>query len=482
MKEAPELFTLVLTGGIETLMAGRERVAFERTVIPPFIASRRWFGAKGSRIKSVQVVDCATVKEAGGEARFLLPRIDVQLSNGERQQYFVPVGVDEGREDETLLDFAVARVRRGPRTGLLYGAAASPDFAICLVEGMRDGREIPTEGGKLVFSATSAFDPSDPVRGGRRPPALGRAEQHLDRHRREDDAEAAAPPAARHASGGRGRALPHRGGEVREHAGAARNLGARRRGRDPTALAVLQSFVLQPGRCLDGDARRPAPRFRDRGAHARERGADAGGRVPRPPALGRLLGRRTAEMHNAFAIETADAAFAAEPFTADDLAVLAADARHQADRAFRGLKGIAERGLDAGRPASAALAGRRAEVDALIASLSRDPPKGAFKTRIHGDYHLGQVLVSSGDLVLVDFEGEPSRPADERRAKSTPLRDVAGMLRSFAYGAETVTREIAGRFADSEERARTAAVAWRGMIDAAFLEGYATPSPKAAPP
>jgi maltose alpha-D-glucosyltransferase / alpha-amylase len=76
------------------------------------------------------------------------------------------------------------------------------------------------------------------------------------------------------------------------------------------------------------------------------------------------------------------------------------------------------------------------------------------------------------DLIIVDFEGEPSRPVEQRRAKSTPLRDVAGMLRSFAYGAETVVREIAARFGDSEERARNAAIAWRGMIDAAFLDGY----------
>ncbi|MCJ2107937.1 maltose alpha-D-glucosyltransferase [Methylobacterium sp. E-041] len=474
MKEAPELFTLVLTGGIESLMAGRERLAFERTVIPPFIASRRWFGAKGSRIKSVQVVDCATVKEAGGEARFLLPRLDVQLSNGERQQYFVPVGVDEGREDETLLEFAVARVRRGPRTGLLYGAAASPDFAICLAEGMRDGREIPTEGGKLVFSSTSAFDHSVPFEASdvRRLSAeqsntsiaIG-AKMMLKLLRRLQPGT--------HPEVEVGRFLT----EEAKFPNTPALLGTLEHVAEDgtrTALAVLQSFVLNQGDAwtvmLEGlrrdfetvvlapesEAPTPAEAF-----HDHLRWAD-------------LLGRRTAEMHNAFAIETGDAAFAAEPFTVDDLAVLGADARHQADRAFRGLKAIAERGLDAGRPSSVALAGRRAEVDALIASLTRDPPKGAFKTRIHGDYHLGQVLVSSGDLVLVDFEGEPSRPADERRAKSTPLRDVAGMLRSFAYGAETVTREIAGRFADSEDRARTAAFAWRGMIDAAFLKGYET--------
>ena len=84
------------------------------------------------------------------------------------------------------------------------------------------------------------------------------------------------------------------------------------------------------------------------------------------------------------------------------------------------------------------------------------------------------MLVAENDLIIVDFEGEPSRPADERRAKSMPLRDVAGLMRSFAYGAETVTREIAARFGDSEERARSAATAWRGMIEAAFLAGYET--------
>ena len=110
----------------------------------------------------------------------------------------MPVGVDEGREDETLLPFAVARVRRGPRTGLLYGAAGSNDFAACLIDDMRRGREIPTESGRLVFAVTSAFDPEVTVD----PADIRRlsAEQSNTSIAIgvEDDAQAAAPPAAGH--------------------------------------------------------------------------------------------------------------------------------------------------------------------------------------------------------------------------------------------------------------------------------------------
>ncbi|HEX8416646.1 MAG TPA: maltose alpha-D-glucosyltransferase [Methylobacterium sp.] len=468
--EALELFTLVLTGGIETLMAGRERTAFERTVAPRFIAARRWFAAKGSRIKSVHIVDSAALKDAAGEARFLLPRIAVHLANGERQDYFVPVAVDEGREDETLLPFAVARVRRGPRTGLLFGAAAAPAFAVSVIEAMRAGLDLPSESGSLKFSTTSAFDPEITVEVGeiRRLSAeqsntsiaIG-SKMMLKLLRRlqpglhpEIEVGRFLTEQAKFAN------TPALLGVV-EHVDEA---GTR------TALAVLQTFVPNQGDAwtlmLEGLRRdfdtvvlapeSEAPTAQEAFAsHLR---------------WAELLARRTAEMHNAFAIETDDPAFAVEPFTHADLHALGDDTRYQAERAFRGLDGLAGRGSNA---ASTELAGRRREVEGLSETLTARPPVGATKTRIHGDYHLGQVLASEGDLIIVDFEGEPSRPADERREKATPLRDVAGMLRSFAYGAETVTREIAARFGDSEERARRAAMEWRGMIDAAFLDGYA---------
>ncbi|KQT86517.1 alpha-amylase [Methylobacterium sp. Leaf469] len=467
--ETPELFTLVLTGGIDTLMAGRERTAFERTVAPRFIATRRWFGAKGSRIKSVQVIDSVALKDDTGEARFLLPRVAVHLANGERQDYFVPVAVDEGREDETLMPFAVARVRRGPRTGLLFGASASPAFAVAMVEGMREGRELPTETGKLVFSTTSAFDPAITFEAGEvrnlsaeqsnTSIAIG-SKMMLKLLRRLQTGV--------HPEIEVGRFLT----ETAHFSNTPALLGVVEHV-DPdgvrTAIAVLQKFVPNQGDAwtlmLEGlrrdfdtvvlapESEAPTP---DEAFESHLRWAV-------------LLGRRTAEMHNAFAVETDDPAFAAEPFEHADLQALGEDTRRQAERAFRGLDALAGR---AANVASTELAGRRREVEDAIEALTARAPVGAMKTRIHGDYHLGQVLAAEDDLIIVDFEGEPSRPADERRLKSTPLRDVAGMMRSFAYGAETVTREIAVRFADSEERARRASIAWRGMIDAAFLDGY----------
>jgi maltose alpha-D-glucosyltransferase/alpha-amylase len=209
--QSPELFTLVLTGGIETLIKGRERTAFERTVAPPFIASRRWFGAKGTRIKSVRR----------------------RPDRGDARRRHDPVRAREPR----LLD----------DLGLRSGGA---------------------------------------VRGRRRAPPLGRAEQHLDRHRRADDAQAAAPPPARHASRDRDRPVPHRAGPFRQHAGFARRGGACGCGRHPYRPGAAPEVRPQPGRRLDADAGRPAARLRDRGARPRERGAGAGGCLQRASALG----------------------------------------------------------------------------------------------------------------------------------------------------------------------------------------------------
>jgi len=103
--------------------------------------------------------------------------------------------------------------------------------------------------------------------------------------------------------------------------------------------------------------------------------------------------------------------------------------------------------------------------------LVNDMRDGALKTRYHGDYHLGQVLLSKNDFVIIDFEGEPTRPVAERRAKQSPLRDVAGMLRSFNYARWTAWRHAVQSNEDTG-RVEPLVADWERQVRREFLEAY----------
>jgi len=104
-----------------------------------------------------------------------------------------------------------------------------------------------------------------------------------------------------------------------------------------------------------------------------------------------------------------------------------------------------------------------AKLDAIVHSLG-GPAAAGILSRHHGDYHLGQVLRTEHDWMIIDFEGEPTRPLAERRALNSPARDVAGMLRSFAYAAATA--------ASHDDADRERAAQWETMARDAFLRGY----------
>jgi maltose alpha-D-glucosyltransferase/alpha-amylase len=101
-------------------------------------------------------------------------------------------------------------------------------------------------------------------------------------------------------------------------------------------------------------------------------------------------------------------------------------------------------------------------------------PDAGRQLRCHGDYHLGQVLVTEGDIVILDFEGEPSRPLRERRLKSSPLRDVAGMLRSFSYAALTGLGAATSTRPDDIERLAPWAEMWEEWVRGIFIAAYLT--------
>jgi len=184
----------------------------------------------------------------------------------------------------------------------------------------------------------------------------------------------------------------------------------------------------------------------------------------------RRLAERTAELHRALGSETREPGFGQEPLTLPHQYSLYEGARRSLVRSF-----VALREQQGSLPAEAAQLARRVlrAEPALLEQLRRIVHSQAAVTRIrcHGDYHLGQVLFSGDDFVIIDFDGEPGRPAAERRAKCSPLRDVAGMLRSFAYAAETALRSPQLR---AEDRARLApwAEAFRAWVCVSFVQSY----------
>src|SRR5262249_27221826 len=148
------------------------------------------------------------------------------------------------------------------------------------------------------------------------------------------------------------------------------------------------------------------------------------------PFLGRLrrLGEVTGQMHTVLASDPTDPAFAPEETSAESLGLLTATVDEEIARVF----------LDLGDDERVApIAGRAGDIREQLRLLSRVGSVGRV-IRHHGDFHLGQTLWAGGDWILIDFEGEPARSLPERRRKRSPLRDVAGMLRSFAYVASAL--------------------------------------------
>jgi maltose alpha-D-glucosyltransferase/alpha-amylase len=182
------------------------------------------------------------------------------------------------------------------------------------------------------------------------------------------------------------------------------------------------------------------------------------------------LGRRTAELHIALASPSTDPAFAIEPLSGADVDRLLREARLQVRRALDLVRQRVDLVSDLAEPAAMLLGS--ADQALTHATPSSLPDLTGARTRIHGDYHLGQVLWVEGDFYILDFEGEPTRSLEERRMKESPLKDVAGMLRSFSYAAYAgLFAHTASRKSQFDRLERWARV-WQNWTSASFLKGY----------
>ncbi len=469
----PEFVTLVMRDSMRSLTSGREGQELSTNVLPAFIGKQRWFAAKDDRIARAKLAVFGEVEHDRNAYLLLQAELDFG-SGGESQRYFIPLGLSWEEEAGTtswpLTPFMLAKVRRAARLGAVYDALASDQFTLAMVEAMRRNLELSSPDGTTRFVSTEAM------------PEAGSSAQEIRRLTGEQSnssviiGDQAMLKVYRRLVAGEhpeleiARFLT----QTAHYANTPPLLGSTEWvGKDGTkhALAVLTGFVRN-----QGDGWSFTLSYLDRVfdemrlVEAAEPVAPADRHAIYLEQI-RTLGCRTAELHRAFALDTPDPAFTPEPISAADVKAWGEDVLRQADKAFGALDRARTATEGPLRESVDAVLARRNECLSAIRKLSSKKVH-AHKTRIHGDYHLGQVLVVANDFFIIDFEGEPARSLAERRAKTTPLKDVAGMLRSIEYAAWAALFRLAEHEADPFAKVLPYALAWRQGVQEAFLRAY----------
>jgi maltose alpha-D-glucosyltransferase/alpha-amylase len=474
----------------ELLDTDHTRAQIERECLRPFLLGQRWYSGKARDASTLRVADWGVLTP--GETPSFVLFVDVTFTAGGRDRFLVLAGTAAeagGRAIAAAPPASLMARLSGPRPGFLHGHVTDAD-ASALLGAIEASRTIPLRHGRVRGQPTSAFNAScgAPARtlAVRRPSAeqsntsivygdrlilklIRRLEPGLN-----PDYEI-------------GHHLTERVGfdRVPRLAGALDYVDA---DGTRTILGVLQRLVPHRANAWEHTLEL-AGAFYERVAGLEppagdeiESGSPLATGIGPPPAamedaargaiaMAGLLGLRTAEMHHALATPAGDPAFEPEPLGREGRVRLARDMAVHGHQALDALETAMTR-----LPATLAAMARRilGARGALVARFDEiaqvDPLTPCV--RVHGDYHLGQVLWDGTDVTILDFEGEPLRPIEERRRKHPPAKDVAGMLRSYSYAAEAALAAHVAAGGTGREAVDPWARAWQSWNAAAFLHGY----------
>jgi maltose alpha-D-glucosyltransferase/alpha-amylase len=464
-----ELGTLVLRTGIADVLAPEPRRLIEEDALPSYLARRRWFASKDETIGAVRLAMAEPITGAGLD--LILTELEVSLPH-RTESYLLPLAIawEDSTADALPQQLALARVRRGRRVGFLTDAFATDELPIAVMRALALSAVRPLASGELRFLPTARLAEIDIPR----KPEIRRLDAEQSNSSLIIGDVAMFKLVRRifpgiHPEAEMGRYLTERG-----FANTAPLLGEVTRydpDGTPHTLVLVQGFVRNQGdgwawtldylsRVLNSTAVvDPETRVEDT--------ADA---LAGYENFAAAIGRRLGELHAILAAPTNNPDFAPDKVTQGDVALWAKSVRAQLDAAFTALEGVAQWPDDEAKAAAAALNRRRAALESAVEKLAK-AALGTLKTRTHGDFHLGQVLVSSGDAYIIDFEGEPARPLEERRAKLSPLRDVAGLLRSFDYAVAAASSRAEGPAQDAPGKAAVLD-RFAANASAAFLASY----------
>jgi maltose alpha-D-glucosyltransferase/alpha-amylase len=459
-----------------------------------FAREQRWYRSKAVAVKNAEIEEVCFFEQASALDEVLV-LLALELENGTQETYLLPLRfastleppVAKGEAPALLVTEVVVTsdAHEEPVHGGFFDASASRAFAELLRSSFRSGQSVPSEGGTLsaeLFGARAVpdaalleprfvpFDQSNStiIYGNtwilkllRKVEAGSNVELEVGRFLADAEPRPKVP-------------RPLGALEISSEAGTR-------------TLAVLSEFVDNSGSAWSltleslfaffervltaGEPLAAVTAPSGHPAECSEQVPEALVRLASPYfTLVRLLAERTAELHRALGRPTPEPGFGQEPFSVLHQHSMYQTAHSALSRSFsllrerlgalpEGTRVLAERAL-----------GQERSLDARLRQITGSK-LDVTRIRCHGDYHLGQVLFSGDDFVIIDFEGEPGRSVSERRYKRSPLHDVAGMLRSFAYACDSALRSERVR---PEDRAQLASwvESFRAWVCVSFVRAY----------
>jgi len=489
--------SLIFRRDWDFLTRGRDKARLEH-ILPSYVNARRWFGGKARNIQAIHISD--TVPMPAEDPVAVLCFITVEYMEGEPETYLLPLSFVPAHQPSYLYDSPAAiaqaqiEIKGQPQDGLLHDALWNSDILRFLLTSMARNRRFNGPNGDLIASSLKTFRRDLQTQGPTLDPTIHRGEQSntsiifghrymLKIFRR---AETGINPDLEI-----GRFLTEKGFPHTAHVAGA--LEYQRDNGDPTTVGILQTYVQNEGDAwrftLDEISRYfekaltrpPLEESMTASFHTPLLGLIhetipdlAGEMIGGYLEEARLLGQRTGELHVVLASEQEDPNFTPEAFTDYYRRGLYQSMIGSLSQNFPFLKQQIKELPETIQP----LAKQVMMMDSTVRKRFlpvRDLNITAMRFRIHGDFHLGQLLYTGKDFLIIDFEGEPARPLNVRRLKESPLRDVAGMLRSFHYAAyASLLGKVTGIRPEDFGLLETWARLWQVWVSATYLKAYLT--------
>lgn len=483
-----------ISGDRKTIFTGKTKEIFEQDILPLYLRTCKYFGGKFQDIREIKIIENIKIKEQVCDVQILL--LEIKYITGLSDIYLLPLSFSSGDKAESVVienpHAVVAHLKHDNTEGIIYESIYDEEFQKHLLSMFTRRHAVRGFHGELITHVGKNFKKyksnelsslkSHPIKAEQNNSSILYGKELIGKlYRRLDEGINPELEICRYLT------------ETISFHHIPLFLGAleyKRHGYEPITLGMLQTFISNEGDAwaytLDWIGRYFG-RILARKNELQE--------IPAVPSslfdcafreipvlfqeliggmyleMISILGKRTAELHLALSSETEDTSFVPEPFTASYQRSLYQSMQSLTKRVFASLRKNLKNLPDNLKGPSSEILNREKEIiDRFKGILNRKIL--AMKIRIHGDYHLGQVLYTGNDFFIIDFEGELARTLSDRRLKRSPLRDVAGMIRSFHYAVHSALSKYAPLRPDDIPVLEPYMKLWCRYVGGAFLRSY----------